>query len=301
MRRRLVAIGMIALFLLAGCAGEEDLALTLLMRGEHVTGDLPGDVYIAGGEVAVPAGVVIGRSVYLFDGSLALDGEIGGDVFVFGGRLALGPAALVNGDLRLAGGTVERAPGATIGGTVLEGSRALPLDELMPERSTTDSFARWLMATLPLSVAAYVLGRRSPQALSAVSEAALSHPIVSLSVGALAAMVLPALMVAMVFTLVLIPLALLLVMILALVIGYGAIALGWRLGGRLRRYTPLSEAGATGLGTLLVMLALFLAGLIPLAGGWLGLLVSVLLLGAVFLTRFGARPFVPAPATADRL
>jgi hypothetical protein len=301
MRRFLFLAAVLILLFSGGCAGDDDVAATLLMRGTHEIGRLPGDVYILGGAVTAPADAAVRGSVYLLDGSLALDGQIEGDLLLFGGEVNLGPSAMVAGDLRLAGGTVKRAPEAVIGGAILEGASALQLDELAPERSAAESALRWLMAAVPLALVGYLLARWTPRAPATVAEAALRHPVVSVSVGALSALVLPALLVAMVFTLVLIPLALLLVGLLALVVGYSVIAMGWAVGEPLRRRTGLSTPVATAVGTLLVMGLLSVIGLVPVAGGWLNLAAAILLLGAVFLTRFGTRPFVPASFAADRL
>jgi cytoskeletal protein CcmA (bactofilin family) len=300
MRQFLFLLAVLMLLSSGGCAGDDDMAATLLMRGTHEIGRLPGDVYILGGAVTAPADADVRGSVYLLDGSLALDGQIEGDLLLFGGEVNLGPSAMVTGDLRLAGGEVESSPGAMIGGALLEGGAALPLDELTPERSAAESALRWIMAAVPLALAGYLLARRTPRAPATVAEAALRHPVVSVSVGALSALVLPALLVAMVFTLVLIPLALLLVGLLALVVGYGVIAVGWAAGEPLRRRTALSAPVATAVGTLLVMGLLFVIGQVPVVGGWLNLAATILLLGAVFLTRFGTRPFVPAPLEAAR-
>lgn len=292
--RRVVAMFFV-LLLAAGCVGEDDVALTILMRGEHELEHAPGDVYVAGGVVSAGPGTRIEGAVYLLDGRLTLGGELAGDLFALGGDVELEESARVTGDVRLAGGNLTQAQGATVEGEILRGSMALPLEDLDRERNAGAAFLRWMAAALPLAAAGYWLSRRVPGALSAVATAATRHVIVSAAVGGLAAMLLPALLVAMVFTLVLIPLALLVAGLVALVVGYGYVALGWAAGQALRRVAPLSPAMTTAVGTLLVMLALFAIGKIPLVGLWVELAASVVAIGAVFLTRFGARPFVPAP------
>lgn len=283
------------LLLAAGCVGEDDVALTILMRGEHELEQAPGDVYLAGGVVSAGPGAIIDGDVYLLDGRLSLAGQLTGDLIVLGGDVALKPGARVAGDVRLAGGNLTQDAGAAVEGEILRGSTALPLEDLTRERNTGAAFLRWLAAALLLAAAGYWLARRVPDALAAVATTATRHVVVSAAVGGLAALLLPVLLVAMVFTLVLIPLALIVGLLAALVIGYGYLSLGWLAGQALRRVAPLSSAAATAAGTLLFMLALFAIGLIPVVGLWVELAVSVVVLGAVFLTRFGARPFVPEP------
>lgn len=138
-----------------------------------------------------------------------------------------------------------------------------------------------------------------PQPLRRISAAARDHWLASLSLGLLALLVLPILLVMMSLTIVLLPLVLLIGLILFLTVGMGIITLGMELGYWLAEWVnrPLSPGWATFGGVLLLM---FLFNL-PLIGGRLLAGTAVFLFGAVLLTRFGSRPYRPTLRLADDL
>jgi hypothetical protein len=147
-----------------------------------------------------------------------------------------------------------------------------------------------------LGLAAAATVRFIPHALGRVSRAATRQALVSGSLGLLVAVVAPALIVMMAFTVILVPLALLSLLAAGFVVAYGWIALGTALGNRLasRLHRPAGPSLRAFLGTWLFLLLLGVVELIPVAGSLLSLLVAIIALGAVLLTRFGTRTFVPA-------
>jgi hypothetical protein len=115
------------------------------------------------------------------------------------------------------------------------------------------------------------------------------------ALGLLVALVLPALLVMMAFTVILIPLVIIVGLLLILFLGYGLVAIGHRLGMWLRKFVAarwgrsLSRPAATFLGTLLLALLFE----IPYLGDGLLVVTAVLVSGAVMLTHFGIRRYVP--------
>jgi hypothetical protein len=90
--------------------------------------------------------------------------------------------------------------------------------------------------------------------------------------------------------------ALLGVVLIGVAIVYGWIAGGITLGDWVVRYMGLKVSPSVGRfgGTFILMLGVNALSVIPMIGGLIGILVAVVGLGAVFLTRFGLRQFIPA-------
>ena len=203
---------------------------------------------------------------------------------------------MIAGDLSIGGGTVARAPGAVVEGTVAEEiTFELPIDELQTEAPWYEGLLRYYLSTLLLVAVAYLVARRYPQAVTNVETVVFDNAIAAGALGLLVLFVAPILLVAMAFTLFLIPLALLALVLLVLLIGYGYVAIGARLGRWLSRrwLSRLSLPSATALGTLLWMMLLDLLGRVPFVGSAAVILISAVALGAVFITRLGTSSYVP--------
>lgn len=294
--------------LLTACDGM--YSGSLIFDGRHEFGPetyLPGDLFLRAGAADFAAGSRVGRSVYMLGGTLTMDGTIGGDLIILDGVLSLGPAAVVSGDLRLGGGEVQRAETAVIQGTVVEGGDLqLPL-ERRPNRASLDYLVRTLVNALLLATCGAFLAHHQPQSLVIVAQAAVEYPLLVGALGLLVLVTLPPLMVMMAFTVVLIPLVLIVALLLALLLAYGVVAFGYRLGHWLacrwaswrKQAVPDSPAGKTFVGTLLLTLLLVW----PPLGGVLGLVTAMFIFGALLLTRFGICPYrspiVDAPDLAS--
>ncbi|MDF1523579.1 MAG: hypothetical protein P1P87_12300, partial [Trueperaceae bacterium] len=140
--------------------------------------------------------------------------------------------------------------------------------------------------------------RWAPRTLDRTAEALARHPVVAASMGALSALVGSVLLVAMVATVVLIPVALVGGVGFAVAIAFGWLAWGTLIGRALARRGWVPEgAVAVALGTTAYAAAQALVGAVPWLGGAVALLASVAALGAVVLTGFGVRRFVPDQGT----
>lgn len=258
---------------------------------------LEGEIILFDGSIIIASGAQITGAVYMLGGELQLDGAVAGDISLVDGRLALGPDARVGGSINRAGGQVSGMEQARIAGGLREGAGLeIPLEQVRTTRSPRDSLLQSLIGGFLLGLVAAVVVRFMPQALGRIAHAATRHALVSGSLGLLVAVVGPALAVMMAFTVVLVPLAFLALLLAGLTILYAWIALGVALGNQIASRLPRRRGPTLSafLGTWLFMLLLGLLQLIPVVGPFLPLLVAVIALGAVLLTRFGARTFVPA-------
>lgn len=308
-RRWLIGLALLAALPLAGCApaGEGGGAYsgTIVLDGRHSYASgaaLNGALVVVNGEAVLEAGARVSGPAYVLSGALAVDGEIAGDLSVIGGELRLGPEAVIDGDLRVGGGTLRRSPQATVRGQVLVGTASgVSPAQLSPARSSTAQLIWLVPQALILAGIAYwlVLGRPAP--VGRVGQAAVGHPVIAGAMGLLAGIVGPALLVVMAFTLILIPVTVIGLIAAALAIGYGWIGMGSALGAWLavRRGWRLSQAQAAALGTFTLLLLMNTLSLLPLIGDWIALAAAIVALGAVLLTRFGLREFVPAMETAE--
>lgn len=271
-----------------------------LESGETVEGEI---ILFDGSVIVSPAARVTG-SVYMLGGDLQLDGQVGGNISLVDGSLTLGPDARVAGSINRAGGQVSGFEQAHIAGGLREGAGLeIPLEQVRTTRSPRDSLLQSLVGGFLLGLVAAVVVRFMPQALDRIAHAATRHALVSGSLGLLVAVVGPALAVMMAFTVVLVPLAFLALLLAALIILYGWVSFGVALGRQIASRLPrrLGPSLSAFLGTWLFMLFLGLLQLIPAVGPFLPLFVAVIALGAVLLTRFGARTFVPATQPASTL
>jgi len=258
---------------------------------------LEGELILFDGSVVVARGARINGSVYMLGGDLQLDGVVAGDISLIDGRVTFAPGSIVLGSVRRAGGEVTGVDQARIDGGLREGAGLeVPLELTRTARPPRDVLLQSLVGAILLGLAAAAAVRFMPAALVRVAHTATRYPLVSASLGLLVAVVGPALMVMMAFTVILIPLALISFIVAGLIVVYGWVSLGSALGSVLASRLPprLGPSSIAFLGTLLFMLLLGLVELIPVIGTWLALLLAIITLGAVLLTRFGTRTFVPA-------
>lgn len=287
------------ILLLAGCDADGLYSLMVISDGRHeLVRDVPGDLLMLGGEAVLAEDAAVHGNVHLLLGELLVQGQIRGDVSFLNGRLHLGPAARIDGDLHLGGGSYSAAAGALIAGRIDTGAGVS-----LPSAPQRDAPNRWgaLMRGLAsgglLGLAAATLARYRPAGARRVGAAATQHTLVSAAMGALVGVVGISLLVTMAYTIVLIPATLLGLAGLGVAVLYGWIGLGME-AGRLAAHAlpqrPLRPAIAAFIGTLAVMLGVELASAIPVVGGMLAIGLALVGLGAVTLTRFGLRRFTPA-------
>ncbi len=301
-RLGIVALAVVLVASLAGCEGDV-VGATWVRDGEFRVVDgayLRGALVVTGGHAILAPGSRTDGPVLLSGGALTVDGLVDGDVLAPGGVLDLGPWAVVRGDVGV-GGSFERHPDAVVEGELTTGL-GLPNAVTAGGAGGAGGAGRLLAQALLTALWAAAWGRLAPRRLRAIGAANTRHAVVALALGALVFVVGLVLAVLMAFTIVLIPASLLLLAAGLVGVGTGWGALGFAIAEAVaRRQRPagaLPPPSRTTLwaagGGLAVGLALGLIERLPVAGGTVALLVSVTALGAVALTGFGQRPFVPA-------
>lgn len=283
----------------AGCSADGIYTLKIIDQGSLTVSpreSLTADVLLLDGVLVIEEGGTLTGSIYQLLGEIRLDGSLEGDLTQWSGDVRLGSGALITGNYSRSGGGLERETGSKIGGEYLE-----PEIRLSPTEWLRRNFKQQLLwsAVQILLVAGTALGlsRWYPRGIERVRDAVQYHIWVCLAMGTLVGIVGITLLVQMAFTIVLIPVTFLGLFVMAAGIATGWIGLGGWLGARLTNRLGLtwSRSRENTAGTILLLLILSLLNQIPLFGGFLLALVSLVSLGAVFLTRFGIRRFEPAP------
>lgn len=297
-RLRLSLLFSALIFVLTACDSDGLYRLTLVAEGEHTfLHNLEGDLIMLGGSATLPAGTMLDGSAHIFSGSLNVNGHITGDVSFLNGELILGPTARIVGNLNLGGGSYLPSPAAVIAGRINTGT-GIPLPNL-PERKVPSLWIlllRTLVSGSFLGSAAIGLVHYAPGAIKRVEEAAIHYSPVSAAMGLLVAVVGISLLITMAYTILLIPVTLMGMAVLAVGMLYGWISLGISLGRLVFRILkcPVGPSAMAFFGTLAFMFGLELLSSIPVIGGLLGIAIACIGLGAIALTRFGLRRFVPA-------
>jgi hypothetical protein len=122
--RLLTGIGVAAL--LMAVAGAGGLTYAVAQKKDAVSyhdaivvlpGETRDNVVSFGGDIDVQGKVR--KSVLAFGGTITISGEVGDAVVGFGSRITLKETAVVQGDLVILGGSVEKAPGSRVNGDTI--------------------------------------------------------------------------------------------------------------------------------------------------------------------------------------
>ncbi len=283
----------------------------VLKNGETFQGDL----VVFGGSVTIEQDAAVNGSVILIGGSLTADGDVRGDMIVVGGAVSLASNAHVFGNLFTVGAPVSRAEGARVDGGVLSNPRK-------PSAATPEIVATPPAAPRPTDMFNGVLGFFGnvislfaqsagfglltallvlflPEQTRRVGEAIPSQPAwagamglggVLLFITAIVALALFSLLVVTLFLTIPLIVGISVLFAAAVVFGWAGLGteIGLRLATALRAEFPLPLSA--GVGTFLLHLVANGFGMLPCVGWVVPTLLSLVSLGAVFLTRFGTRP-----------
>ena len=286
----------------------------MAMRVE-VPGAIQEDLVAMAQTVVVPAGATIGRDVLLaaqgatLDGTvgrgvrgaaerLTINGEVRGSVQGDYNRLVIGPQAAIDGDvLYRSSNEAEIAPGARIGGRV----ERTPVEEPSPWMRVLVFIAAWLRGVVGLTAFSLLVAWLAPRYSTRAVEAITGRPWLSLGVGALVLILVPAVAL-IIFVLGLliggwwIALVLLGVLWLLGVLSYAVVALG------VGRWLAVrfGFAGAWPLWIVLAGSALLLAVLaVPILGAIVGFVALIAGLGGQLLALRGPRGSGAEPAVGE--
>jgi len=337
MRKKWLSVGMLTLVVLLALAMPvladgggngtvqfgEDL---IVARGER----LRGDAVVFGANALVEPGGLIAGDLVVMGGSADIGGEVLGSVVVFGGNVALKDGSMVAGDALCFGGILEQDPGAHVKGQTLSGLQwppslekiwhLVPLQEgevwhLAPLREGPQPL-HWsnmaiggiaavfrgilgaLVTALLMAGLAILTILLVPRQTEQVMQCLETAWPASLGIGILALICLVAVSLILIFTCCLAPVGLLLLLAGAVAWIFGLIAAGAIVGERLFEGLKAGETAplvTAAVGTGLIILL----SNTPCVGWLIGLAAGIMGLGAVCLTRFGTRPYVPATTAAS--
>jgi cytoskeletal protein CcmA (bactofilin family) len=288
--------------------------------GENLTiesGDtFSGDLVVFGGNVTVEEGAGLDGNLVVFGGTVSSDGEVDGDLVIIGGQVSLDEHAVVTGDVVTVGGQLNREEGSVIEGEVVNNVRpeiTIPDAPVVPDVNVPEvvnvrfnpfwEFGRVTGVSLFMAFLAMLVTLFFQDRLSRVSQAAISQPLMTSSIGLLTFVAL----ILVGVTIILLPVALIGLIPLALAWLFGVVALGQEIGDRFARavqqdWKPVLTAS---LGTFVLVFLLAtldsLNNLVPfmVCVTWIfPALIGLLAVGSVVITRFGTRPIQSAGLSA---
>jgi hypothetical protein len=276
---------LLALVLAAGSASAASDHVVITGGAVVPAGQTAGDVVVLDGPVRI-AGRATGDVVSV-SGPIRVTGRVDGDLIAVSDRALLGPAARVGGDVRYGDERPVLAPGASVGGKISSEDWA----DTASGWGWVSMFGWWLAVSVSTLIVGALLVWLAPGALYAAERAVREHLGATIGWGVAIAIGVPLLAILALVTVVGIPfgVALLLAAIPVLLIAYATTA--WNVGRRVLRNRSASPWVALLAGwAILRVLAL-----IPVAGGLVGLVATVLGLGALTVALWQARrPGAPA-------
>lgn len=301
------ALWLLALTVTPALAQGGDLG-DQICTGDNYTvreGQSVGTVLAFGCNVTVEKGATVRGDISLFGANATVDGTVNGSIVAFGGNIAVNAGANVDGDVSTIGGNTNVDPAATVHGTIGRNTRPPRFTPHVPTVSFGDvrprGFFAWgvdILMGIVTAIAFAALGALvilfAPGPTRRVGEAAHAQPLGSAGIGCLTLIVLPILGILLAITVIGIPVALVLVLAAAIAWIFGWIAIGYLAGERILKALNAREILPV-VAVVVGILVLAVIGQVPLLGWLVSLLVGTLGIGAVVLTRFGTRPYPPAP------
>jgi cytoskeletal protein CcmA (bactofilin family) len=274
-----------------------------------------GDLVLFGGNVLIEEDAALNGNLVVIGGNIQSSGVMRGDIVVIGGQIQLQGSARVTGDVVTIGGQLQRAQGAQIDGDVVNNvvpsiefpNSNVPSVPTVPVPSIVNvsfnpfvEFARVFGASLLVAFLGILSALFFQERLSRVSQAVVVQPLMTTSIGLLTIVAL----VVTAITIILLPVAALGLIPLGLAWLFGVVAIGQEIGERFAKALRQEWAPVltTGLGTFILVFIVnsvqAINDFLPFLGcvTWvIPVFVGLLAIGAVVITRFGAKP-VQSPA-----
>jgi len=282
-----------------------------------------GDLVLFGGNVTVEKDAELSGDLVVIGGNIVSEGLLNGDVVVVGGQVSLEEGSVVAGNVVLVGGQMQRADGAEVKGDVfnniapqidIPNGNIPPVVPNIPSVPNVPSvqnfpsivnvkfnpllqFGRVFTSSLLMAFLSVLTVLFFKERLDKVSQAVVAQPLMTTSIGLLTIVAL----VIVAVTIILLPFAILSLIPLGFAWLFGVIAIGQEIGERFAKALRQEWAPvlATGLGTFILM---FIVGFIQSLNdlSWVigcftwvvPVLIGLLAIGAVVITRFGARQVV---------
>ncbi len=282
-----VIAALLMLLLGAGTASAATDHVVITGGAVVAPGQSAGDVIVIDGPVTI-AGHVTGDVVSV-SGPIRVTGRVDGDLIAVSDRASLGPTARVGGDLRYGDERPVLPPGARVVGKVSNEDWA----DIGSGWGWVSAFAWWLAVSVSTVIVGVLLVWLAPGALYAAARAVGQRLGATVGWGVAIAIGAPLLAILALVTLVGIPfgIGLLLAAIPVLLVAYTTSA--WVVGRRVVGDRSAWAALLAGWGILRLL------ALIPIAGGLVGLVATVVGLGALTVALWRARtpsgPEAPVP------
>jgi len=327
---KLVILGLLAalLWLPLQTARALDLSDSGPFFGENVTLEagetFNGDLVVFGGSVTIEEGATVTGSVVLIGGSLSMNGEVRADVVVIGGAVSLGAESHTFGNLVTVGAPVSRAEGARVDGDVVNNPKKpsvtvpeIPKPVAPEPNAIVNGLVKFFwdvvnvfVRSLVFALLAALLVLFLPEQMRRVGEVIPARAIYSGAMGLISILLfITALVALLLFSFLLVtiiltfPTAFILLVIFIAGGLFGWFGLGTEIGLRLATALKIEMPLplAAGLGTFLLTLVGNGFGLIPCVGWMVPSLLTLVSLGAVFMTRFGTKPLfsMASPVAAE--
>jgi len=283
----------------------------VVIGGSFILGDgevLDEDLTILGGNAVLEEGSLVRGNIQILGGTLEVSGEVKGNILAAGGILHLNSTAVIDGDVTIAGAVLGRDNLAQVLGKV-KTETDMPIN-LTGFNSVWDPFHWWLSSlwnifwyvglAFGLAALAVLVMMFFDKQTQRATQALVTQPTTSTGLGCLTALVLPFASIIFIITICLIPAVIVAYLILGVAITFGWIALGLEVGERLAKQMNQDWAPpfAAGVGTFILVLVGGLLNIIPFFGWVFTALISAAGLGAVLLTRFGMKDYIPAGQVA---
>lgn len=277
--------------------------------GNNITvgsGQSVGNILAFGCNVEVQQGGTVNGSIADFGGNVQIAGTVNGSIATFGGNVLLTETAMVNGQVATMGGNYSSAPGAVVRGRTSTPPIA-PIPPIPPTPPVQGFINRQLnfgfdiLGGIITALAFAALGALvvifAPNATKRVSSAVQAKPLNTAGVGCLTLIVFPILAILLVITLIGIPIAFLLGVVTWAAWIFGGIAIGLLAGEKILGALKVKDVLPV-IAVMLGIVLLMLIGQIPILGWLVSCVLGLIGLGAVVMTRFGTRPYPPAPSMA---
>jgi len=238
-------------------------------------GDTSGDVVVLDGDVLV-RGTVDGDLIVV-KGDVTLRGRVTGDLIAVADKVTVGDRGRIDGDLRYGDKKPEGATGDKVGGEV----KRFDVEAIVAPGGVGIVIGLWLAVTFSIFLLGLLLLLLAPRAADAVARSGIGK---SLLVGLLAFILLPILAIVALVTVIGIPLGLVLLLALVPLYAIAYVTGAWAVGRRI-----LKPGKARILSFLVGLVLVRLLALIPIVGGLITFLVTLLGLGALFVAMGRAR------------
>ena len=263
---------------------------------------LNSNLVVLGGNALVEAGATVACSIVVLGGNVDIAGSVEEDVVVFGGNVDLQSTAVVKGRVATVGGSTAREEGAVVEGGESQGLGNFPFRTRAIDRFRfADPVLRLFGAmfnSVALGLLALLVVLFWPDQTARVSAAIANAPGASGGLGLLTLIAVPIILalVTIVTLLCLSPVTFIGFLIYLAALIFGWISLGMLVGARLSaalNLRNLSPAVSAAIGTALFTLVSGIIQIIPCVGWIAPVVLACIGLGAVTLTRFGTRPYLP--------